>query len=198
MISIMFKDYEPLTHGFDPISEVSTSKFIRRIDGGFTIELLRSLGSEDIKPLIHIAQSLVESFGLKLLATKNDILNYFNPPTTYPFIARHEGHPIGFIIGVPLEQFANLDWAKNDQNLGKENTLYTYAYGVMPSYRGKGIAAELKSTYLWWSKDRGYEYITGTVRKGISAEMGGEVTLLSSIENWNETGLTFEYYRRKL
>lgn len=194
----MYEDYEPITHGFDPKSSVSTSKLIRRIDGGFTIELLRSLGSEDIKPLIGISQSLVESFGLKLLATKKDILNYFNPPVTHPFIARHEGTPIGFIIGVPLEQFANLDWAKNDQNLDKENTLYTYAYGVMPSYRGKGIAAELKSTYLWWSKDRGYDYITGTVRKGISADMDGEVTLLSSFENWNGTGLTFEYYRRKL
>ena len=194
----MYKDYEPITHGFDPSSGVSTSKVIRRIAGGFTVELLRSLGTKDIKPLIRISQSLVESFGLKLLATKKDILNYFNPPTTHPFIARHEGDPIGFIIGVPLEQFANLDWANKDDNLGKDNTLYTYAFGVMPSYRGKEIASELKNTYLWWSKDRGYEFITGTVQKGISADMGGEVTVLSSFENWNDTGLTFEYYRRKL
>jgi len=194
----MYKEYEPITHGFDPKSSVSTSKLIRRIDGGFTIELLRSLGSQDIKPLIHISQSLVESFGLRLLATKKDILNYFNPPTTHPFIVRHEGDPIGFIIGVPLEQFANLDWAKMDNNIGKENTLYTYAFGVIADFRGKGIAAHLKNTYLWWSKDRGYKYISGTVRKGISADMGGEVTVLSSFENWNDTGLTFEYYRRNL
>lgn len=194
----MYKDNEPLTHGFDSNSSVSTSKLIRRIDGGFTIELLRSLGSEDIKPLIHISQSLVESFGLKLLATKKDILNYFNPPITHPFIARHDGDPIGFIIGVPLEQFANLKWAINDNNLGKENTLYTYAFGVTPNFRGQGIASELKNTYLWWSKDRGYKFITGTVRKGISADMGGEVTVLSSFDNWNNTGLTFEYYKRKL
>ena len=194
----MYNDFEPQTHGFDPKSSVSTSKLIRRIDGGFTIELLRSLGSEDIKPLINISHSLVESFGLKLLATKKDIVNYFNPPITHPFIARHEGSPIGFIIGVPLEQFTNLDWAINDNNLGKENTLYTYAFGVIPHYRGKGIASELKSTYLWWSKDRGYKYITGTVRKGVSTDMGGEVTVLSSYDNWNDTGLTFEYYRRNL
>ena len=189
---------DSLPAGIDPDSTESTSKIIRRIDGGFTIELLRSLGSNDVKPLMHISQSLVESFGLKLLATRKDILNYFNPPSTHPFIARFQGEPVGFIIGAPLESFREVEWTSIDENLGEENTLYTYAFGVKPSYRGKGIAKELKSTYLWWSKDRGYKYISGCVREGVSSQMGGDVTVLSKFENWNDTGITFEYYRRTL
>ncbi len=84
---------ESIPAGIDPNSTDSTSKIINRIEGGFTIELLRSLGSKDVKPLMHISQSLVESFGLKLLATRKDILNYFNPPSTHPFIARFHGEP---------------------------------------------------------------------------------------------------------
>ena len=189
---------DSLPAGIDPDSPESTSKIISRIDGGFTIELLRSLGSNDVKPLIRISQSLVESFGLKLLATRKDILNYFNPPSTHPFIARFQGEPIGFIIGAPLEHFQEVEWASIDEHLGEENTLYTYAFGVIPSFRGKGIAKGLKTTYLWWSKNRGYKYITGCVREGISSQMGGDVTVLSKFDNWNETGIIFEYYRRTL
>ncbi len=189
---------DSLSSGFNPNTAESTSKIIRRIEGGFTIELLRSLGSNDIKPLIEISQSLVESFGLNLLATRKDILKYFNPPSTYPFVARFQGMPVGFIIGAPLEYFGDIKWTSVDKNLGKGNTLYTYAFGVTPSYRGKGIAKELKNTYLWWSKDREYKYITGCVREGVSSQMGGNVTILAKFENWNETGITFEYYRRTL
>ena len=189
---------DSLPKGIDPDTTESTSKILNRIEGGFTIELLRSLGSRDVKPLMQISQSLVASFGLNLLATRKDILNYFNPPSTHPFIARFQGEPIGFIIGAPLESFSEIKWTSIDENLGEENTVYTYAFGVIPSFQGKGIAKELKKTYLWWSKDRGYKYITGCVREGISSQMGGDVSILSKFDNWNDTGITFEYYRRTL
>lgn len=187
-----------LPEGIDPASAHSASKLIRNIDGGFTVELLRSLGKEDIKPLIKISQSLVDSFELKLLATKKDILRYFNPPSTLPFIARHHGDPVGFIIGVPLEHFSDMEWAAVDENLGAENTLYTYAFGIIPSHRGKGVASELKKTYLWWCRDRGYEYVTGCVREGISTQMGGDTRIISYFDDWNGTGIKFEYYRQTL
>ncbi|MFQ6674621.1 MAG: GNAT family N-acetyltransferase, partial [Fidelibacterota bacterium] len=105
---------------------------------------------------------------------------------------------IGYIIGVPLEYFSNDPSFQCDSNMGRKNTLYTYAFTVMKQYKGNGYAKTLKRVYLSWARKKGFKYVSGHVREGISQRFSGEVQILQRFENWHGTGKTFEYYRRAL
>jgi len=71
--------------------------------GPFQIELMEYVGANDYTPLIHISEALVEEYGTSAKLTPNTIQTYFNKEGSLPFIARHQGDIIGYIIGVPLE-----------------------------------------------------------------------------------------------
>ena len=54
----------------------------------------------------------------------------------------------------------------NDKNLGKKNTLYTYAFIFRKDYRKKsGFAKTLKKVYTNWAKKRNFIYISGHINK---------------------------------
>ncbi|MDA9594649.1 hypothetical protein N9S34_02780 [bacterium] len=99
--------------------------------GSFDIELIESLGTEDYKSLMEISASLAEDYGEKYILTKNTINKYFNRSGALPIIARFENKIIGYIIGMPLELLSQEPWARLDENYGKFNTLYTYAFVIM-------------------------------------------------------------------
>ena len=78
---------------------------------------------------------------------------------TLPFIARNQDRIIGFIIGAPLEKFANQAWVQYDDNLNKENTLYTCAFIFKKEFRKKsGFSKTLKKVYTSWAKKKGFKY----------------------------------------
>ena len=86
------------------IASKSTVKIIAASAYNFRVELIEKIGNEDANEIINISKDLSEIFGNDLLLTKDNILKYFSEET-FPFIARHKGEIIGFIIGVPLENF---------------------------------------------------------------------------------------------
>ena len=167
--------------------------------GPFQIELMDYVGANDYTPLIHISEALVEEYGPAAKLTPNTIQTYFNKEGSLPFIARHQGDIIGYIIGVPLETLSRESWARLDINFGKINTLYTYAFVVQKKYKGNGYAKMLKRVYLNWAKKQDHiHYITGHVKQGVSFRFTGDIRIIDRIENWQGTGKTFEYYRREL
>ena len=86
-----------------------------------------------------------------------------------------------------------------DENFGKKNTVYTHAFVIEKQYKGNGYAKMLKKVYLNWIKKKAdINYVTGHVRKGIASRFNGLIQIISSIDNWQGTGKTFEYYRRKI
>jgi predicted GNAT superfamily acetyltransferase len=180
------------------IAETSRSRVIASSSLNFRIELMEHVGVEDIPQLILISQHLEEEFHESVQFTKSSIRKYFNYPQTLPFIARHHGEIIGFIIGVPLEYFSNDPSFQCDENISEKNTLYTYAFVVMSKYKGNGYAKTLKRVYLSWAKKKGFKYVTGHVKEGISKRFTGDIRILARFENWHGTGKTFEYYRRSL
>ncbi len=167
--------------------------------GVFQIELLKHVGQADYPQLVHISKSLAKKYGEKAVLTKSTIHKYFNKPGSLPFIARYRGEIIGYIIGVPLEELSQEPWARLDENFGKHNTLYTYAFVIQSQYKGNGYAKMLKRVFLSWAKKRkDIHYITGHVKLGISSRFSGDIRILNRVENWQGTGETFEYYRRDL
>ncbi len=180
------------------IAEKTRSRVIASSPLNFQIELMERVGEEDIPQLILISEHLVEEFTEDVRLTKTSIRKYFNYPHTLPFIARKSGEIIGYIIGVPLEFFANDPSFQCDSNLGEKNTLYTYAFVVLQKYKGSGYAKTLKRVYLSWAKKKGFIYVSGHVREGVSQRFSGSVQILKRFDNWHGSNRRFEYYRRPL
>lgn len=167
--------------------------------GVFQIELLENVGEDDFSTLIEISKHLAQEYGEKAILTKATIRKYFNKKSSLPFIARYRGDIIGYIVGVPLEELNSEPWARMDENFGKYDTLYTYAFVIMTQYKGHGYAKMLKRVFLNWAKKRGsIRYITGHVQMGANSLYSPQIKIISRIENWQNTGKTFEYYRREL
>lgn len=167
--------------------------------GSFDIELIESLGTADYESLMEISASLAEDYGEKYLLTKNTINKYFNRSGALPIIARFENKIIGYIIGMPLELLSQEPWARLDENYGKFNTLYTYAFVIKNDFKKKGYAKILKKVYISWAKKKeGILYNTGHVKSGISKKFKGQIKIIAEINNWQGTGKIFEYYRRNL
>jgi len=180
------------------IAEKTRSRVIASSPLNFQIELMERVGEEDIPQLILISEHLVEEFTEDVRLTKTSIRKYFNYPHTLPFIARKSGEIIGYIIGVPLEFFSNDPSFQCDSNLGEKNTLYTYAFVVLQKYKGSGYAKTLKRVYLSWAKKKGFIYVSGHVREGVSQRFSGSVKILKRFDNWHGSNRRFEYYRRPL
>ena len=180
------------------IAEKTRSRIIASSSLNFQIELMEHVGEEDIPQMILISEHLVEEFTEDVRLTKTSIRKYFNYPHTLPFVARQSGEIIGYIIGVPLEYFSNDPSFQCDRNLGEKNTLYTYAFVVFQKYKGSGFAKTLKRVYLSWAKKKGFKYVSGHVREGVSQRFTGSVQILQRFDNWHGTSKRFEYYRRPL
>ena len=173
------------------VKTIASSKF------NFKIELILSIGTEDIPDLIETSKGLVEVFGDHALLNENNIYKYFNKDTL-PFIARYKGTIIGYIIGVPLEYFEQESWSHFDINLNKKNTLYTYAFVIRKKFQGKnGYAKTLKKIYLNWAKKRGYKYISGHVAHGVSKKFK-KTEIVKTYPIWYDAKYPFDYYRRTM
>lgn len=164
----------------------------------FRIELIKKVGEKDSEELIALSRQLTKKNGEKLLMSKHNIHKYFNE-NTIPFIARYNSKIIGYIIGVNLENFQNESWSHYDTNLGKNNTLYTYAFVLKTQFRKKGgYAKSLKLIYLNWAKKNNYKFVSGHVRRGISKKFSKDTSIIKNFPNWNGLNVPFEYYRRPL
>ena len=167
--------------------------------GSFQIELVEHAGSDDNETLIKVSESLAKEYGPAACLTSNTIQTYFNRKGTLPFIARDQGEIVGYMIGVPLEMLSREPWARLDANFNKGNTIYTYAFVVEKDSKGTGCAKILKRVFLnQTKKQENILYVTGHVRKGITARFKGDIDIVDRIDNWQGTGKVFEYYRRKL
>jgi len=184
-----------------PIKVLDEHSITKKIasSGPFHIELMKYVGLADYESLIKISESLIEEYGKAAKLTEATIQAYFNKKDSLPFIARHQGEIIGYIIGVPIEILNMEPWARLDSNFGKNNTLYTYAFVIKKDFKKNGYAKMLKKVFLNWAKKKEHiHYVTGHVRKGIPHKFKGNIKIVDLIDNWQGTGKTFEYYRREL
>ena len=180
------------------IGQKSDVKVIASSAYQFRIELVKKVGKDDVNGLIDVSTYLADKFGKQALLSKTNINKYFNK-NTLPFLARYKGEIIGYIIGVPIEHFKQESWSHYDVNLGKYNTLYTYAFVLKGKYRQKGgYSKTLKKIYINWAKKQGFKYITGHVRQGISKKFSAQTEVVKIFPMWYGLKVPFEYYRRLL
>ena len=164
----------------------------------FEVKLIEALSAKDADRVIEISQGLIKPFGADTAFTKKTVWKYFNHPHTLPFVGALRNEIIGFLVGVPLENFDDENWATADPTLGNHETIYTYAFVFDEKHQRQGYAKMLKRVYLNWLKKRGYLYVSGHVREGISKNFSLHTNVLRKFPNWHETGKVFEYYQRPL
>ena len=178
---------------------MNPSSTIIASSGVFQIEYLIEALEKDIDGLISVSKALKKIYGARSILTKNTITKYFNHPESLPFIARYRDEIIAYIIGIPLEALAQEPWTRAEQNFGKNNTIYTYAFVIKEEFRKNGYAKMLKKVFLSKAeKITHINYVTGHVAKGISVNFTGNIEIINHVENWQGTGKSFEYYRRIL
>ena len=190
-----FLSMEQLLLKMDDTSDV---KVIASSAYDFRIELVTRVGKDDVPGLIEISNCMATRFGRQALLTRTNIQKYFNSETL-PFIARYKREIIGYIIGVPLEYFKQESWAHFDVNMGKNNTLYTYAFVVNSKHRDKGgYGKTLKRIYINWAKKQKYTYVTGHVEQGVAKKFSSGTEIVKVFPDWYGLKIPFEYYRRPL
>ncbi len=185
---------------FKPPTKIPSRSEVRLIAGtiNFQIKLVEALSASDAEQIIKISQGLIKPFGLGTAFTKTTVWKYFNYPHTLPFVGLLRNEIIGFLVGVPLENFQDENWASIDPTLGEHETVYTYAFIFDEKHQKNGYAKMLKRVYINWLKKRGYLYVSGHVREGISQGFSLHTRVIQKFPNWHDTGKVFEYYQRPL
>ena len=174
------------------------TKVIASSNNMFSIELVESIGEKSKLEIIEISKDLKKIYGPGSLLNQNNIDKYFSSDTL-PFISRYNQKIIGFIIGAPLENFKNQSWVQYDDNLNKNNTLYTYAFIFKKEFRGKnGFAKTLKKIYTSWAKKRNFEYISGHINKKIIEKSSNNMEIIKEFKTWYDAKEPFVYYRKKI
>ena len=180
------------------ITHESELKVIASSAFNFRIELVLKIGKDDFSDIFEISKDLAEIFDNKFLIDEKNIHKYFNEKTM-PFFARYRGEIIGYIIGAPIENFSSESWVRHDTNLGKKNTIYTYAFVMNKKYRKMGgYSKTLKRVYVNWLKKKNYKYLTGHVKQGLSKNFGHKTEIIKIFDNWYSSNTAFEFYRREL
>ena len=181
---------------FSKTTSIDETQIIASSNNTFNIELVEKLGNDSIIEIIKISEDLNKICGPNSLIDENNIHKYFNNKTL-PFIARYKNRIIGFIIGIPLENFNNQAWVQCDNNLNKKNTLYTCAFIFKKEFRKRnGFAKTLKKIYTNWAKKRGFKYITGHINNKIT--LNGDVEIIKEFPKWFDSKEPFVYYRKKI
>ena len=174
------------------------TKIIASSNNKFKIELVEKLSKKSQFEIFNISKDLEKIYGRNSMLNEQNIDKYFNQ-STLPFIARYHDRIIGFIIGVPLEKFTNQSWVQYDENLGKNNTLYTYAFIFKSDFRGKnGFAKTLKKIFSNWAKKRDYQYISGHINENSVKKSSSQLEIVKKFNTWYESKDPFVYYRRKI
>ena len=150
------------------ITEESDVKVIASSAFNFRVELVLQIGHDDLNDIFDISRDLADIFDNNFLLDENNVHKYFNSKTL-PFFARYKGKVIGYIIGIPIENFKSESWVRYDNNFGENNTLYTYAYIMKKKYRKMGgYSRTLKRIYINWAKKQNYKFVSGHVARSVA------------------------------
>jgi GNAT superfamily N-acetyltransferase len=106
---------------------------------------------------------------------RRDTLEDFDKVVLHPrgvsVIALAGEQVAGFCLGAPLECFPRVGGVLDDPRWGEGSTLYSVDTTVVESYRGRGIARQLKVFQLDAARASGYGFVAGRNRVGYADAM---------------------------
>lgn len=110
------------------------------------------------------------------------------------------GAVLGFSFASPVEENLHKDGPRDDDRVGRKDTLYSIDVTVSPKAQGRGAGLALKSAQLAWARQHGYSFVTGRNRVGATAAMAAlnnslGAFLFKRLEHQYEGDAQADYYR---
>lgn len=162
--------------------------------------------------ILFIEQKLFSDDSAGLVDEPDYIELIVKNPKAIFIIAEDKGIMIGNTYGSPIEDEAhfkpapqgNLDprfvkCLREFPSFGKRNTIYVASTALLPEYREKGYALELKKLFIQEAGKKGYKLMTGFVNESslkLNRKFGAKV--IKTLENWFDSGETYYQYYIKL
>ena len=145
---------------------------------------------EFLRKLFSIYNELPRPLQLARIGFTDSIINENTILSTLR-LNRDDGEIIGFAKGGPLEKY-KLRSEIDDENYGKENTIFLEPIAIKMGYWGLGASIKLRNNFYLQAKENGYRFLTSyglrdVIRDRISKEDAEFVTLFDP-EHW-------DYYR---
>ena len=149
--------------------------------------------NEFLRKLFSIYNELPNPLQLARIGFTDSILNEETILSTLR-LNGEEGEIIGFAKGGPLESY-KLRSEIEDENQGKNNTIFLEPIAIKMGYWGLGGSLKLRDQFYLQAKENGYQFLTSyglrdVIRERISKEDAEFVTLFDP-EHW-------DYYRINL
>lgn len=121
------------------------------------------------------------------------------------------GKLVGACIAFPLEHFRNIDGPRQDENLGRGNTLYAADTTVHAEHRGGGIGRVLKEAQVAFAMQHRrrdgtlrFHFVVGRNRVGLTTRMRwlngqfGAVRVERYVGQYGDASAAADYYRINL
>ncbi len=173
-------------------------EILAKSDNNFQIELLKESNNNDLKKIYAFLNTNREEISFNSSLLLNDIKKYFTYPKTLPFLARLNNDPIAYIIGMKIEDINEKHLLPKENNWGKGNTVYLFSHEINSKYSKRNYENILIKIAINWLLKNGYEYICGYEKKGMAEKIFQGCIIISRVENWNESGEVYEYYKLSL
>jgi len=153
-----------------------------------------------------------EIFDPNLRETPKSIKAFFDNPKAIVLVAESEANIVGCLYSASIESNLLLETPnpaecttfenvlKEDENYGRNNTLYVTSFGVLPKYEERGIGTRLYKELIEIARESGYKFVTSHNEPGTSchiAEKLGE-RKIKLYKNWYETGEDYWYMKLEL
>jgi hypothetical protein len=151
------------------------------------------------KEFLKSLQEIYEELPMPLQFTKENFEESIRDPNTILSTIRlidSNGPIIGFAKGAPLENYEKLKGKVNDENFGKNNTIFLEPIAIKMGYWGHHGGSELRHLFTLQSHSKRYKYQTSfalrdVINKRTQSHEGAKFVTQFNPERW-------DYYRIEL
>jgi len=178
--------------------ETSRVDILAKTPDGFQLELVRQLDDRDARAIISLSALQEGDPDKHGRFNATSVRKYFHYPKTFPVIARHEGIPVAYIVGITLESLNKESWVKCDTHWGMGDTVYIHSFFIHPKYARQNYARVLIRLFSNWLSGNGFHYITGHEREEVLAHLFPDCEKIKRFSSWQNQGVDYWYYRRKI
>jgi ribosomal protein S18 acetylase RimI-like enzyme len=107
--------------------------------------------------------------------------------------SQEQAQVAGYCCGDRLNKFDDIPGVSTDLHRHATTSFYMSSVAVDPSWRKLGIGLALERQCIARARQRDYTRITAHVRHGLATKISRDASILSSYDNWYDTGEKYDY-----
>jgi ribosomal protein S18 acetylase RimI-like enzyme len=107
--------------------------------------------------------------------------------------SQEQAQVVGYCCGDRLNKFDDIPGVSTDLHRHATTSFYMSSVAVHPSWRKLGIGLALERECIARARQHHYTRITAHVRHGFATKISRHASILSSYDNWYDTGEKYDY-----